>query len=190
MEPESFTLFPIRCSNCGGSIGKYQQQYEQLIMAGHTPAEVLDILGVSRYCCRSNILCPMIIPFGRGQFENVTPTNNQLILEARTTKLRGTITEITNNLNTISISSYPSPMEISLTPKVPIPPKPVHPVSPIISEHPSIPPIPSIPPVSSIIPINKITRPKLLPSTPTSGIVIPLSTTKMLPRTTSGSTKG
>ncbi len=58
------TLFPVRCYTCGKVIGQYQIFYEEQIKAGRTPKEIMDQLGVTRYCCRMNMLNPAILPMG------------------------------------------------------------------------------------------------------------------------------
>jgi len=60
-------IIPIRCFSCGKVIGdiyeEYKKRYEEYnkaIKAGEkpkeTPKQILDSLGVERYCCRRMIL--------------------------------------------------------------------------------------------------------------------------------------
>ncbi|MEF8848919.1 MAG: DNA-directed RNA polymerase subunit N [Candidatus Thermoplasmatota archaeon] len=60
-------MIPIRCFTCGKVLGdiyeKYKKRaeaYNQAIKEGkkpkETPKEILDDLGVNRYCCRRMIL--------------------------------------------------------------------------------------------------------------------------------------
>ena len=64
---EIFMIIPIRCFSCGKVIGdiyeEYKKRYEEYnkaIKAGEkpkeTPKQILDSLGVERYCCRRMIL--------------------------------------------------------------------------------------------------------------------------------------
>ena len=60
-------IIPVRCFTCGKVIGEVYDQYkvrkksyDDAIKAGEkpeeTPQEILDNLGVDRYCCRRMIL--------------------------------------------------------------------------------------------------------------------------------------
>jgi len=49
-------FFPVRCFTCGGVIGHLTEEYEQKVKAGKNPAEVLEALGIERYCCRRMFL--------------------------------------------------------------------------------------------------------------------------------------
>jgi len=60
-------IIPVRCFTCGKIIGDVYEQYnvrkkiyDETVKAGEkpkeTPKEILDDLGVSRYCCRRMIL--------------------------------------------------------------------------------------------------------------------------------------
>jgi len=60
-------IIPIRCFTCGKVIGslyedfnKRYQEYKRAVEAGEkpkeTPKEILDDLGVERYCCRRMLL--------------------------------------------------------------------------------------------------------------------------------------
>ena len=48
--------FPIRCFTCGKVIGHLYEEYKKRVEAGEKPKEVLDSLGVKRYCCRRMFL--------------------------------------------------------------------------------------------------------------------------------------
>ncbi len=45
-------LIPVRCFTCGSVIADKYEEYQERVNAGEKPAEVLDSLGVKRYCCR------------------------------------------------------------------------------------------------------------------------------------------
>lgn len=60
-------IIPVRCFTCGKIIGdvyeeytKRYVEYQKAIKAGEkpkeTPKEILDSLGIDRYCCRRMIL--------------------------------------------------------------------------------------------------------------------------------------
>ena len=48
--------FPIRCFTCGAVIGDLYEEYKKRVDAGEKPVEVLESLGVDRYCCRRMFL--------------------------------------------------------------------------------------------------------------------------------------
>jgi DNA-directed RNA polymerase subunit N len=52
----SAVLFPVRCFTCGAVIGDKWEDYEKGIKEGKSPAQVLDELGIKRYCCRRMFL--------------------------------------------------------------------------------------------------------------------------------------
>lgn len=45
-------LIPVRCFTCGAPISRYWDEYKRRVNSGEKPAEVLDSLGIKRYCCR------------------------------------------------------------------------------------------------------------------------------------------
>lgn len=62
-----FVIIPVRCFTCGKIIGDVYEQYkvrkksyDEAVKAGEkpkeTPKDILDDLGVNRYCCRRMIL--------------------------------------------------------------------------------------------------------------------------------------
>ncbi len=48
--------FPVRCFTCGAVIGDLYEKYAAGLEANTPAAEVLDGLGVNRYCCRRMFL--------------------------------------------------------------------------------------------------------------------------------------
>ena len=48
--------FPVRCFTCGAVIGDLYEKYTAGLEANMPTAEVLDGLGVNRYCCRRMFL--------------------------------------------------------------------------------------------------------------------------------------
>ncbi len=47
---------PIRCFSCGKPLGQYYEDYKKRIEKGENPKDVLDSMGIERYCCRRMIL--------------------------------------------------------------------------------------------------------------------------------------
>ena len=64
-------LIPVRCFTCGNLISDKFEEYQeksQQSTGGHGPEEILDALGVERYCCRRMLLTTVetiqqVIPF-------------------------------------------------------------------------------------------------------------------------------
>lgn len=49
-------IVPVRCFSCGKVIGDKWEDFNKRVEAGENPAEILDDLGVTRYCCRRMLL--------------------------------------------------------------------------------------------------------------------------------------
>jgi DNA-directed RNA polymerase subunit N len=49
-------IIPIRCFTCGKLIGDKWEEFSRRVKAGEDAGEVLDNLGVKRYCCRRMLL--------------------------------------------------------------------------------------------------------------------------------------
>ncbi len=49
-------IIPVRCFTCGNVIGHNYEIYKQQVAAGRKADEVLNELGVERYCCRRMII--------------------------------------------------------------------------------------------------------------------------------------
>ncbi|MEM3736961.1 MAG: DNA-directed RNA polymerase subunit N [Candidatus Bathyarchaeia archaeon] len=47
---------PVRCFTCGAVIGDKWENFAFEVKSGKNPAEVIDRLGVRRYCCRRMLL--------------------------------------------------------------------------------------------------------------------------------------
>ncbi len=45
-------IIPVRCLSCGKPIGHLWEEYKEKVENGRKPREVLDELGLNRYCCR------------------------------------------------------------------------------------------------------------------------------------------
>jgi len=49
-------IIPVRCFSCGKLVGDKWEPYSKRVAAGEHPKEVLDDIGVERYCCRRMLL--------------------------------------------------------------------------------------------------------------------------------------
>lgn len=49
-------IIPVRCFTCGKLIGDKWEDFARRVKAGEDSKEVLDSLGVTRYCCRRMLL--------------------------------------------------------------------------------------------------------------------------------------
>jgi len=49
-------IIPVRCFTCGKLIGDKWEEFARRVKAGENAGEVLDNLGVTRYCCRRMLL--------------------------------------------------------------------------------------------------------------------------------------
>ncbi len=49
-------IIPVRCFTCGKVIGGSFETYVQRIEMGEEPDEILDSLGIERYCCRKMLI--------------------------------------------------------------------------------------------------------------------------------------
>ena len=45
-------IVPVRCFTCGKVIANVYDVYKNRVDNGEDPAEVMDDLGIERYCCR------------------------------------------------------------------------------------------------------------------------------------------
>ena len=49
-------IIPVRCFSCGRVLGSLYETYKMKVRQGQSPKEVLDELGLDRYCCRAIML--------------------------------------------------------------------------------------------------------------------------------------
>jgi DNA-directed RNA polymerase subunit N len=49
-------IIPVRCFTCGKVVGSAYQPFVKRVQMGEDPREVLDDLGIKRYCCRRMII--------------------------------------------------------------------------------------------------------------------------------------
>lgn len=62
-------IIPVRCFTCGKVVGGMYETFKKRVKAGEGPKEVMDSLGLTRYCCRRILLAHAdlideILPFG------------------------------------------------------------------------------------------------------------------------------
>jgi len=48
--------FPVRCLSCGKVIGDKWDEFQERVEDGEDKGDVLDDLGVKKYCCRTIFL--------------------------------------------------------------------------------------------------------------------------------------
>ena len=49
-------IIPVRCFSCGKLVGDKWEAFSKRVAAGEHPKEILDDVGVERYCCRRMLL--------------------------------------------------------------------------------------------------------------------------------------
>ena len=49
-------IIPVRCFSCGKVVGDKWEPFARRVARGEPPKEVLDDLGLERYCCRRMLL--------------------------------------------------------------------------------------------------------------------------------------
>ncbi len=49
-------IIPIRCLSCGKPVAHLWEEYKEKTAKGEHPKEVMDKLGLTRYCCRALFL--------------------------------------------------------------------------------------------------------------------------------------
>jgi DNA-directed RNA polymerase subunit N len=49
-------IIPVRCFTCGKVVADKFEQFKRELQQNEDPAEILDRLGLQRYCCRRMLL--------------------------------------------------------------------------------------------------------------------------------------
>jgi DNA-directed RNA polymerase subunit N len=49
-------MIPVRCFTCGAVIGDKWEEFARSVEEGDSPREILDRLGVDKYCCRRMLM--------------------------------------------------------------------------------------------------------------------------------------
>lgn len=61
-------MVPVRCFTCGKVVGSAWEPFVERSEAGADPKQVLDDLGLERYCCRRMILSHVDLVQDSGRF--------------------------------------------------------------------------------------------------------------------------
>ncbi len=51
-----YMIIPVRCFTCGKLIADKWEEFARRVKMGEDPGDVLDSLGIKRYCCRRMLL--------------------------------------------------------------------------------------------------------------------------------------
>jgi len=49
-------IIPVRCFSCGSLVGDKWEEFARRVKEGEDPHNVLDALGMKRYCCRRMLI--------------------------------------------------------------------------------------------------------------------------------------
>jgi DNA-directed RNA polymerase subunit N (RpoN/RPB10) len=49
-------IIPVRCFSCGNLVGDKWEEFARRVKDGEEPRDVLDDLGMKRYCCRRMLI--------------------------------------------------------------------------------------------------------------------------------------
>ena len=49
-------IIPVRCFSCGKPVAQLWEEFKERVEKGESPKEVMDQLGLKRYCCRALFL--------------------------------------------------------------------------------------------------------------------------------------
>ena len=49
-------IIPVRCFTCGKLVGDKWEEFASRVRAGENAGDILDSLGIKRYCCRRMLL--------------------------------------------------------------------------------------------------------------------------------------
>ena len=62
-------IIPIRCMTCGKPVAHLWEEYQKEMKKGRKSDDVLNKLGIERYCCRSLFLTHVDLTQKIGQFK-------------------------------------------------------------------------------------------------------------------------
>ena len=76
-------LVPVRCFTCGNLVADKLEEYQNRAKSGEDPANVLDSLGIERYCCRRMLLTTVetiqqVIPFYEAMYKRNIEIQSEL----------------------------------------------------------------------------------------------------------------
>jgi len=61
----TIAMVNVRCITCSKVLASKQEEFERLILeVGMAPGEALDKMGITRFCCRIEMLCPPVYVAG------------------------------------------------------------------------------------------------------------------------------
>ena len=49
-------IIPVRCFSCGKPLAHLWEKYKERVAKGEKPKDVLESLGIERYCCKAVFL--------------------------------------------------------------------------------------------------------------------------------------
>jgi len=49
-------IIPVRCFSCGFPVAAFYEEFRKRVSGGKSPGEVMNELGIKRYCCRRMLL--------------------------------------------------------------------------------------------------------------------------------------
>lgn len=49
-------IIPVRCFTCGKLVGDKWEEFAERVNTGEDPGDVLNSMGIKRYCCRRMLL--------------------------------------------------------------------------------------------------------------------------------------
>lgn len=103
-------LFPVQCYSCGFILSDKQESYNRLVAQGIHPGEAMTRLGIKRYCCRKNTLCPAILPLGPAMAEE--DFNQRSVEPQRMTSILASLNAI-NNVGGLDAVPPTNPSELA-----------------------------------------------------------------------------
>ncbi|MGB9937887.1 DNA-directed RNA polymerase subunit N [Methanobacterium sp. ACI-7] len=59
-------MIPIRCITCGHVVSAHFDEFQKRVEDGENPKEVLDDLGLHKYCCRRMLVTHVDVWKGSG----------------------------------------------------------------------------------------------------------------------------
>jgi DNA-directed RNA polymerase subunit N len=72
-------MFPIRCFSCGNVIAEVFEEYKERILKGENPKDVLDDLGIKKYCCRRMFISYRISEDGKEIIDEIIAHDEKFI---------------------------------------------------------------------------------------------------------------
>lgn len=62
-------MFPVRCFSCGKPIAQFWEQFSERVSKGEKPRDVLDSIGIRKYCCRAIFITNVDLIDSIGQYK-------------------------------------------------------------------------------------------------------------------------